>query len=147
MTFPSHPKSVLLFFRLKVSRPCAVIPRGSDTAMPMVLEPTSSPRRRPPKGAGVLSVADRLGDGPVADRKWREEFLTFESTPALYAPDHPTPGSSPRRNQGKNSPTDLNRLKTKYLHHDLSAATMPRGDQLSSSCPGTGCFRGNTRVN
>ena len=68
--------------------------------MPMVLEPTSSPRKRPPKGAGALSVADRLGDGPVAGRELRE-FLTFESTSALYAPDHPPPSYSSRRNQRK----------------------------------------------
>jgi hypothetical protein len=49
----------------------------------------------------VLSVADRLGDGPVADGEWREEFLTFESTPALYAPEHPPPDDSSRRNQRK----------------------------------------------
>jgi hypothetical protein len=46
-------------------------------------------------------VADRLGDGPVADRELREEFLSFESTPALYAPDHPPPSYSSRRNQRK----------------------------------------------
>jgi hypothetical protein len=39
----------------------------------------------------VLSLADLLGDGPVARRELREEFLTFESTPVLYAPDHPPP--------------------------------------------------------
>src|ERR1700687_5979663 len=66
--------------------------------MRLFFEPTSSPRKRPPKGAAVLSVADRLGYGPVADREWRDKFLTFESTPALYAPAHLRRNSS-RRNQ------------------------------------------------
>jgi hypothetical protein len=80
----------------------------------------------------VLSLADRLGDGPVAHRELREEFLTFESTPVLYAPAHPPPiipVYSSRRDPKKNiPPTILNRLKTKYLHHYLRRANRQSGD-------------------
>jgi hypothetical protein len=53
--------------------------------MPMVLEPTSSPRSRPPEGLAVRSVDLSLGDDGLADRELTDEFLAFESTPALYA--------------------------------------------------------------
>jgi len=47
ITRSSAAKSVRLLRRCRVSSPCAVIPRGSETAIPIRLDPTSSPRIRP----------------------------------------------------------------------------------------------------
>jgi len=55
-------RSCRLFRRCKVSSPCAVMPRGSETAIPILLDPTSKPRTLPVGysllGSGVGSVAD-----------------------------------------------------------------------------------------
>src|SRR5713226_482989 len=51
ITRSSWAKSILLFWRWRVSNPCAVMPRGSEMARPILLEPTSMPKtlgRRPP---------------------------------------------------------------------------------------------------
>src|SRR5271154_3342111 len=47
MTFFRWSKSWRLFWRWRVSSPWAVIPSGSETAMPMRRAPTSRPRTRP----------------------------------------------------------------------------------------------------
>src|SRR5208337_1751046 len=47
ITASSAAKSVRLLRRCKVSSPCAVMPRGSDIAIPIRLDPTSSPRILP----------------------------------------------------------------------------------------------------
>src|SRR5581483_8110173 len=44
MIAASRSKSTRLFFLRTVSSPCAVMPSGSEIAMPMVLEPTSNPK-------------------------------------------------------------------------------------------------------
>ena len=45
--FSNAARSVRLFRRCRVSRPCAVMPSGSDTAKPILRAPTSRPRMRP----------------------------------------------------------------------------------------------------
>jgi hypothetical protein len=52
----------------------------------------------------MLSLADRVGDGPVAQRELIEEFLTFESTPVLYCAGSSPADYSSRRNPKKNVP-------------------------------------------
>jgi hypothetical protein len=66
-----------LFRRCKVSNPCAVMPRGSETAIPILLDPTSKPRTLPAgcslMGSGVDGVADACpglnseGEGSMRD--------------------------------------------------------------------------------
>src|SRR5208282_599326 len=70
------------FCRCSVSNPCAVIPRGSETATPILLAPTSSPRTRPAGGLGALPFWERIY--PVSSET---VSLGLESTARLYAPD------------------------------------------------------------
>jgi hypothetical protein len=55
-------RSCRLFRRCKVSNPCAVMPRGSETAIPILLDPTSKPRTLPAECSLLGSGLDRVAD-------------------------------------------------------------------------------------
>ncbi len=107
--------------------------------MPMVLEPTSSPRKRPLKGAGVLPVADRRGDGPAADRELRGEFFTFESNTGIICAGSSATElfQSPRSEKSilRLSSTDLKQNIYTPIFAELTCKEVTSSARAARSCP------------